>query len=84
MDALLDEDELQELKKGRQLAKQEANKGKVEKASNFEILKLQQKEAAAGKKGAKSAQGAKKAAGVEGATAAEKKAKTKAGGGKKK
>lgn len=48
MDALLDENELQELKKGRQLAKEDAKKGKVEKASNFEILKVRDKEAAAG------------------------------------
>lgn len=43
MDALLDENELQELKKGRQLAKEDAKKGKVEKASNFEILKVRDK-----------------------------------------
>lgn len=51
MDALLDENELQELKKGRQLAKEDAKKGKVEKASNFEILKVRDKEAGGGKKG---------------------------------
>lgn len=50
MDALLDENELQELKKGRQLAKEDAKKGKVEKASNFEILKVRDKEAATGGK----------------------------------
>ena len=48
MDALLDENELQEHKKGRQLAKEDAKKGKVEKASNFEILKVRDKEVAAG------------------------------------
>jgi hypothetical protein len=54
VDALLDENELQELKKGRQIAREDAKKGKVEKASNFEILKVRDKEAAAaggGKKG---------------------------------
>jgi hypothetical protein len=47
MDALLDENELQDLKKGRQLAKHDAKKGKVEKPSNFEILKVRDKETAA-------------------------------------
>lgn len=47
----MDEDELQDLRKGKKLAKEEAKKGKVEKAESFEILKIKDKEAAAGKKG---------------------------------
>jgi hypothetical protein len=78
----LDENELQDLKKGRLLAKQEAQKGKVEKATNFEMLKLREKEApATGKKGAKSQQ-AKKGEDVAGSVP-DKKAKTKAPAKKK-
>jgi hypothetical protein len=72
------------LKKGKQLAKAEATRGKLEKASNFEILQLQAKE---GKKGtgAKSAAGAKKGATVEAGAEGKAKAKTKgANAGKKK
>jgi hypothetical protein len=36
--ALLDEDEIIELKKGKQLMKKEEQKGKVEKAKSFELL----------------------------------------------
>ncbi len=46
MDAMLDEDEQMELKKGKMLQKEDEKRGRVEKASRFEMLQIKDKAAA--------------------------------------
>lgn len=49
----MDEDEINELRKGKILEKQEALKGKVEKAKNFEMLQIKRQETGGPKGGGK-------------------------------